>query len=253
MSVSEKIESIYDAGLALFYPQACEVCKASVEKRAGGVACAACWEETELYSDGITCCWKCGESMPKSQNVIDVEAIRCGRCSEHSYDIARAVGIYEKALRASVLALKRRPAAPPRALELLLSLARAAPLSDATRIVEVPLHSQRMSERGFNQTAVLAQFLSKRTGLPFDPYVIERTRHSERHRAGMDVRQRMESVENAFEVRKPRLVTGEVILLVDDVLTTGATVSACAAALKNAHAKAVYVVCLARPREYRAS
>jgi predicted amidophosphoribosyltransferase len=109
-----------------------------------------------------------------------------------------------------------------------------------------------MEERGFNQTAILANLLAKRICVPFDPNVIERIRHSERHRAGMDVRQRMESVEKAFVVRKPRLVNGEIILLVDDVLTTGATVSACAAALKSAHAKAVYVVSLARPREYRA-
>jgi predicted amidophosphoribosyltransferase len=67
----------------------------------------------------------------------------------------------------------------------------------------------------------------------------------------MDAAMRRKSVDNAFEVRKPRLVDGESILLIDDVLTTGATVSACAKALKSAGAHAVYVLSLARPKVHR--
>ncbi|HEX5707797.1 MAG TPA: phosphoribosyltransferase family protein, partial [Pyrinomonadaceae bacterium] len=73
-----------------------------------------------------------------------------------------------------------------------------------------------------------------------------RTGHAARHRTGMDARGRRESVEGVFAVTRPRLVSGESILLVDDVLTTGATVSACASALRSAGAREVLVLTIAR-------
>jgi predicted amidophosphoribosyltransferase len=85
------------------------------------------------------------------------------------------------------------------------------------------------------------------TGLPFDEGSLARTVHTERHRAGMDARARRESVEAAFKVRRPRLVETERILLVDDVYTTGATVSSCALTLRAAGAQEVFVLTVARP------
>ncbi|MBA2734137.1 MAG: ComF family protein, partial [Acidobacteria bacterium] len=84
-------------------------------------------------------------------------------------------------------------------------------------------------------------------GLPFDEWSLIRTAHTERHRSGMDARARRESVDGAFEVRRPRLVDGERILLIDDVYTTGATVSSCAGALRTAGAQEVFVLTVARP------
>jgi ComF family protein len=121
------------------------------------------------------------------------------------------------------------------------------PLNNATRVVPVPLHPERMRERGFNQAAVLAAALARLTGLPLDESSLVRTLHTERHRAGMDARARRESVDKAFAVRRPRLVEGERILLIDDVFTTGATVSSCASALRAAGAQEVFVLTIARP------
>jgi ComF family protein len=110
----------------------------------------------------------------------------------------------------------------------------------------VPLHPERLRERGFNQAAMLGRALAERMRLPFDEWSLVRTVHTERHRAGMDSRARRETVENAFQVRRTRLVEGERILLIDDVFTTGATVSACASALKEAGAQDVFVLTVAR-------
>ena len=74
-----------------------------------------------------------------------------------------------------------------------------------------------------------------------------RTSHTERHRAGMDVKDRSKTVENAFAVRHPALIAGEKVLLVDDVFTTGATVSSCAQVLLEAGATEIYVLTIARP------
>jgi ComF family protein len=111
----------------------------------------------------------------------------------------------------------------------------------------VPLHEERLRERGFNQAGEIANALSKLSGLKVDEWSLARMIHTERHRAGMDERARRESVENAFDIRRPRLVENENILLVDDVFTTGATVSSCARALKNAGAGEVFALTIARP------
>jgi ComF family protein len=164
-----------------------------------------------------------------------------------AFTAARACGAYEGALRASVLALKREPHVASRLARLMFETQQRAPLKDATRIVPVPLHPERMRERGFNQAAALAAALARSTGLPLDEWSLVRILHTTRHRAGMDASARRESVQGAFEARRPRLIKGERILLVDDVFTTGATVSACASALKAAGAQEVFVLTVARP------
>ncbi|HEX8708336.1 MAG TPA: ComF family protein [Pyrinomonadaceae bacterium] len=240
--------SLYDAALALCYPRACAVCGESVEARADGAACAACWEKTRLFSAADACCWKCGRpAAGVAFKEKERAGIRCRRCEPESFAAARACGVYEGALRASVLALKREPSVARRLARLLFETQRREPLRDATRILPVPLHPQRMRERGFNQAALLGRALARTAHLPLDEWSLARTRHTERHRAGMDERARRESVEAAFEVRRPRLVAGERVLLVDDVFTTGATVNACARVLKEAGALEVFVLTLARP------
>ncbi|HVF86613.1 MAG TPA: hypothetical protein VM866_03445, partial [Pyrinomonadaceae bacterium] len=123
---------------------------------------------------------------------------------------------------------------------------RRAPLDRATRIIPTPLHEKRERERGFNQAAVLGHTLAALSGLPIDEQSLVRVTGTEHHRAGMDSRGRRESVEEAFEVRRQRLIEGERPLLIDDVFTTGATASACAKALREAGAQEVFVLTAAR-------
>ncbi len=174
------------------------------------------------------------------------ESVRCRRCDAEGFTAARAVGAYEGALRAAVLGLKRAPHVGPRLTDLLCATLRRPPLVAATRIIPVPLHLERERERGFNQSALLARALAKRAGLPCDEWSLIRTTHTTQHRASMDARARRETVEAAFQVARPRLVAGERVLLVDDVFTTGATVSACAHALRAAGAHDVFVLTVAR-------
>jgi competence protein ComFC len=142
--------------------------------------------------------------------------------------------------------LKHEPHVSARLGELLAAAQGRAPLDRATRLVPVPLHAERERERGFNQATLLARALASRANLPLDEWSVVRDRHTLRHRAGMDRRARRETVERAFQVTRPRLVEGERLLLVDDVFTTGATVSACAQALKEAGADEVFVLTVAR-------
>lgn len=247
MWLTQKTSRLYDAALSLLYPQSCAVCGGNVEERADGIACAACWDATSIFSEEDLLCWKCGIPSPGMVAGTQRREVRCRRCEDAQFSVARACGVYEGALRASVLALKREPHVSPHLAWLLVETMRRAPLDSVTRIIPVPLHRERERRRGFNQAAVLARALARLTGLTCDEWSLARHLHTERHRAGMDRRARRESVEGAFTVERPRLVEGERVLLVDDVLTTGATVSASASALKEAGALEVFVLTVARP------
>src|SRR6266571_6439776 len=143
MTLTNTASSLYDAALALFYPQSCAVCGASVELRLDGVACARCWEKTRVFTDDETLCWKCGVLSLGSIAEDKREQVRCRRCDGEAFTHARACGIYEGALRASVLALKRQPHLAGRLRQLLFETYRRAPLNSATRIVPVPLYPER--------------------------------------------------------------------------------------------------------------
>src|SRR6185295_1808106 len=100
---------LYDAALALVYPQACAVCGASVDSRHDGVACETCWNATRLFTEDDTLCWKCGAFTAAVVSQNRREEVRCGKCDDLAFTAARACGFYEGALRASILELKRQP------------------------------------------------------------------------------------------------------------------------------------------------
>ena len=238
---------VYDALLAVAYPQACRVCGGSVEQRSLGVACAECWESTRIFTGSETVCWKCGVLSVGMGISADLRKdVRCRRCDSHAFTAARAVGPYEHGLRASVLESKRRPYLAPFVIRLLTTIAQREPLNEATRIIPVPLHETRTRERGFNQAAVIAEAIAGQLRLPVDEASLVRVSGSEKYRAGLDPKGRRDTVAEAFAVRHARLVESENILLIDDVFTTGATVNACAEALVASGARNVYVLTIAR-------
>lgn len=245
------LTGLYDALLTVAYPQVCRVCGGSVEERRLGVACRACWEKTRVFTGAETICWKCGAlslgiDLPAELKEEIHGGIRCRRCDSQSFTAARAVGVYENALRASVLSLKRQPHVSSFLINLLLDVAQRAPLHNATRIIPVPLHPNRLRERGFNQASIIADALSKQLRLPIDEATLTRIGASEKYRAGLDPKGRRETVARAFKVRHPKLIEGESVLLVDDVFTTGATVNSCAEALLASGAGNVFVLTIAR-------
>jgi ComF family protein len=239
MFLTQPVQLLGDALLALAYPQVCAMCGRSVEERKFGVACENCWGATPIFTGAETLCLKCG--VPALH-----EEMRCARCDMHSFTAARAAGLYEGALRETALQLKRRPYLPQHVETLLVTAAQREPLNASTRIVPVPLHAGRLRARGFNQASIIAQVLAESLRLPLDEVSLVRVSGSEKHRAGMDAKGRHDTVAGAFVVAHPALVVDENILLVDDVFTTGSTVSACAETLLAAGAAKVFILTLAR-------
>ena len=248
MFLTRSIQLFWDSLLVVAYPQSCAICGGSVERRKFGVACEKCWQKTRVFDGTEILCWKCGSLHQVDELTVTVSAdeVNCRRCEMLEFSAARAIGPYEGALRESVLQLKRQPHVSPQLETLLIAAAKRELLSSSTRIIPVPLHKKRQRSRGFNQAAIIAEVLSKGLRLPLDEVSLVRVSSTEKYRAGLDAKGRRDTVAGAFEVRHPRLVENENILLVDDVFTTGATVSGCAAALLGAGAQNVFVLTISR-------
>ncbi|MEJ7847082.1 MAG: ComF family protein [Pyrinomonadaceae bacterium] len=237
------LQRISDAILSVVYPHQCSLCNNIVENSPDGSACGECWGKTNVFCGKETLCEKCGAFLRDSQSTT---AVFCHKCEDHHYDLARAVGIYNSALSATVIELKRTPHIPSRTRKLLFDAFRNSSYYDTTLIIPVPLSGKRRLERGFNQAAVIAKALSKETAIPFDEHSLVRKIHTPIHRVAMDRKARDLTVRNAFEVTRPKLISGQNILLVDDVFTSGATVSYCAKVLKKNGAVKVNVLTIAR-------
>jgi ComF family protein len=226
--------------LDLVLPPRCPGCAAIVD--ADGVFCAACWPTLEFITPPF--CAACGDpfELPQADGAL------CGAClaTPPPY-VARAPFAYGGAARAAVLALKhgdRQHLAPMMAGH--MRRAAGEQCTDAT-LVPVPLHRWRLWSRGYNQAAELARALAQMTGGPLAVDALVRRRATAPSQ-GMNPTERRDNLRGAFAVPPSRRaqVAGRRILLVDDVLTTGATAAACAKALRRAGAASVGVVTFAR-------
>lgn len=174
----------------------------------------------------------------------------CGACAARTpkWDQARAALAYDEVSRPAILELKhagRRDGLA--AMSNWMALAGRDILADTDWLVPVPLHYQRLAARGFNQAAWLTQGIAGRTGTLALIDGLSRKR-STPSQGGLTAQQRRRNMAGAFEIRKSRAgrVNGSTVTLVDDVMTTGATLAACTKALKRAGATRVNVLVLAR-------
>jgi ComF family protein len=171
---------------------------------------------------------------------------RCELCRRglRGFDAAYSFGAYEGALRELIHLFKYgrvRPLAGPLGNYLATAIPRD---QNFDAIVAVPLHWWRRWQRGFNQSALLARVVAKRYAIPV--LRVLRRKRATASQAGLSNSRRRENVAGAFSVRRRTAVEGRRILLIDDVMTTGATAWACAAALKRAGARHVALLTLAR-------
>lgn len=202
-------------------------------------------------------CSVCGERLVSPFVVSpDQGEPRCGLCQrvEPPYAKAMAYGSYDGGLRELIHLLKYervRPAANVlgRMLAEVIAALEPAFAGSTVLVVPVPLHSAKRRERGFNQSELMARAALKqmRKGdrLKLDSDVLERRRVTQ-SQIGLSRHQRRENIRGAFTVAKPDEVAGHEVLLIDDVFTTGTTVSECARILRRAGASKVFVATAAR-------
>ncbi len=239
----DMLKVISDSIVSILYPQACGICKQSVENSADGAACRDCWEQTKIFSRRDILCYKCGVFLRESDHPTETF---CRRCDNHFYDSAHAIGVYDKALASAVIHLKHVPSVAKTTRQYLIETFRSSSFQDINLIIPVPLSKKRLLERGFNQAAVIARIVAKSSGVALDEHSLIRTSHTPMHRAAMDRKARELTVKNAFAVTRPNLIANKNILLIDDVFTSGSTASYCAKILKKNGASSVKVLTLAR-------
>ena len=237
------IRTLSDSFLSILYPHECRVCDGEVASLFDGVACSDCWNSTRIFTGNETLCTKCGAFLFEGGGS---HSAFCRKCDDQCFDAAVSVGLYEKALAVSVLSLKKTPSVSGHVKILIKETAGRINRSQTAGVIPVPLSSRRLQERGFNQAAVLGKAVSSQLRLPLDETTLIRRVDTPMHRAGMDRKARGMTVKNAFAVVRPKLVEGRNVILVDDVLTSGETVSSCAKVLKKNGAARVDVMTLAR-------
>jgi ComF family protein len=172
----------------------------------------------------------------------------CPRCkaSPPPFDALRSWGIHSGPLREAILQLKYQKniamgdSLAPHLLEVLKSTQWQIDL-----ISPVPLSQNRIAERGYNQSAELARPLALAMGLPYQPAALRKIRETQ-PQVGLNAREREQNIQGAFAAN-PKLVHNRSLLVIDDVTTTGSTISACAEAARLAGASRVYGLTLARP------
>lgn len=223
-------------------PPRCPGCGVIVDDL--GLLCTDCWSSVDFIGEPL--CAICGIDIPFSAG----EGAQCGACIAQPppFDRARAVMRYGETGRTIAHRLKygRRVSLADVMANHMVRLLRAEGREDMI-LVPVPLHRWRIWSRGFNQSALIARQMGRRTGLPIEVDLIRRTKSTPPLHA-LRRSERAKIVKGAFALGlgSEAKLRGKTVILVDDIWTTGATASACARVLRKGGAGEVHIICWAR-------
>lgn len=223
-------------------PPLCFGCDAPVTQEQ--TLCASCWKDIHFIAPPY--CARCGAPFDLP---VDAGSL-CGACleTEPLFTSARSALIYDEASRPFILKLKHADRLDPvPALANWMVRAGADVWGQVDLIVPVPLHRWRLLKRRYNQAALLAQAIGRQVGKPAIVDLLVRHKQTE-SQGHLGRKKRQLNVAGAFAVKEAVVVRGKSLVLIDDVLTSGATVSECAKVLLKAGAASVHVVTLARTR-----
>lgn len=240
-----------DAVASVVFTGECRICDELLATASRVPVCESCLGAFEPVGPRI--CTVCGSPLEWhewSQAVPREGGRVCRTCADRRYgfDRARSFAHYSRRVAQAILLLKFERIDPLAGwfAARLVELARREELAEgADLVVPVPLHRERQRERGFNQADLIARGVAKRLRLPYRPVLLMRTKpRPNKHLLSLE--ERWESVRGAFATRPGSQVDKQSVLLVDDVMTTGATLDACARALRDAGAKRVIGLTVAR-------
>lgn len=221
--------------LNLLFPSKCPVCGNRSDNHLYNPFCTKCWRGIERYSGPA--CSICG--IPTVSSLT----ITCESCLKTKPPFSKVLyyGIYDGALKEAIHLLKfngvKRLSKP---LGLLLP---ELPIPEVNGIIPVPMHYKNLKQREFNQTAAISRHLSKELKIPLMLHVLKKIKETP-PQTDVTGKERLKNIKNVF--RTCGEINGLDLLLIDDVITTGATARECSKALIKAGAKSVTVVALAR-------
>jgi ComF family protein len=252
------LASAGDALVSVFFPGDCRLCEELLTGANRIPICNECLASFRPLSENI--CQICGQPLQSFTGTIVASGKDpqqgsggsgriCGVCqlSTYAFDRARSYALYEAGLIRAIVILKFERIQPLGAwfAERLAEVVKREVSLAADVVVPVPLHRQRERERGYNQADLIAKPLARRLKLAYCPNGLVRKRpRPDKHI--LTLRERWESVRGAFATQNAGQVDNLRVLLLDDVLTTGATLDACAKVLRQAGAKSVIGLTVAR-------
>ena len=221
-------------------PPVCPMCNNPVDEP--HMLCADCFKQLNFITKPY--CQKCGHPFE-----FDIKGdMICASCLKQMpiYNRARSVFVYDEGSKKLILPFKHADRTDLTHIisQFLLKDYRDL-ISEADAIVPVPLHITRLFLRHYNQSALLANRLAHMTHRCYLPNVLKRVRATP-SQGHLSAKQRQKNIQNAFRVSKPNLIQGQKILLIDDVMTTGATVSECTKILLKSGAERVDILTVCR-------
>ena len=240
MNAAQIVSRAVRPALDLLLPPTCPSCHMRVDQP--HALCAECWGRLRLI--GAWRCRSCG--VPFEMDAGD--GVICGACAAEPppWDRARAAVVYDDGAKDLVLAFKHADRTDlGRALAQMMAGAGADLLDEADVIAPTPLHWMRLAQRGYNQAAMLSARLAAMRGLAHAPTALRRVKRTPKL-AVASVSKRQRTLSGAIAPKRGLALNGARVLLIDDVMTSGATAAARARALKAAGAGAVDVLCFAR-------
>ena len=242
--------AVCDAVTSVFFPAGCRICEQLLSTASRVPICEECLDSFQKTPQRR--CETCGLPLP-TLSPAEAAQVLCPACQEKTYafEKARAYGIYSGALTQAILLLKWERIEPLGALfaeRLMEVIQQEGSTLAADLVVPVPLHRARERERGYNQAGLIAKPLARKLSLPYKAVLLMRTRPRPNKQA-LSIKERWESVRGAFATRPGSQVDNKRVLLVDDVMTTGATLDACSSALLESGAKSVVGLTVARAVE----
>jgi competence protein ComFC len=238
-------EGIIQAFIDILYPPCCLICHTRIRgAKARGPLCVRCRDKINAIAAPF--CAKCGRGVSGAHT----REGKCAICLKQHFHFDRAWagyaydGVIKEMLHYFKYNHKTNLGGTLAGLMLDFIMEYRLPVGSCDYIVPIPLSSARLREREFNQAHILASALSGHLKLKLLGNNLERVRNT-KSQADLDSIARWKNIRGAFKLKAPNLVKDKTILLIDDVLTTGATASEAAGALKNAGAGGVYVLTLA--------
>ncbi|HWF10213.1 MAG TPA: ComF family protein [Bryobacteraceae bacterium] len=227
----------------MFFPDDCRVCGRPLTKWTRVPVCAECLDVPKPPAAEFACT-ACGTPFLNAWPLDEQSVCAACRAGLRAFDLAASFGAYEGGLR-SLIHLLKYSGMKPLARPLGGFMNRALPAKECfDAVVPVPLYWRRQWSRGFNQAELLARQVAKRRGIPVLSAL--RRKRATDTQASLATAGRRRNVAGAFVARANVELTGKRILLIDDVMTTGATASACATALKRGGAKSISLLTVAR-------
>jgi ComF family protein len=233
----------FRALLDLLFPPLCHVCKAFIPNAGELLICAGCLNKIPFLVSPL--CTACGTPFATEAGLDHI----CGACLTHApFHICRSATILAGPVQELIHRFKygsRVHLCQPLGLLTAARLASFCSEAAPDLIVPVPLHRKRLRQRGYNQSQLIGKVLEKQWRVPLEIGNLRRVRWTE-PQTGLDATDRASNVSGAFAVRDPQRLEGKRVLLVDDVLTTGSTMRACADSLHKAGVAALFSVTVAR-------